>query len=468
MSGVQVPPPLFIFMKYIYPLFLKNIQKNNLIESKDTIIVAFSGGKDSVTLTLLLKKLKEDLNIKLKAAYFNHRIREDAEAEQRWVENFCVSNKIELIVESKDIIDFKEEKKLNLENAASLSRYEFLERTSKRFKNSKISTAHTGSDLTETFLMKLFRGSGFRGLSSIYTQKGRMIIRPLLIFTEDDILSFLDRNKIKYYKDYTNDQNEFLRNRIRNILMPEIKKIEPNINKHIFKTVLLVQDEYEYLSESAKRFLKKKLILSSVLPLKNFKDLHIALKRNVLREYIRILKGDLLNIDFEHIESILKDYSKTDGISIPGLTLKFQKDFIYPSDFFIPEYSYEVKSKGKLRIKEINGEIEIKTDTVYKKPVNNFEIIAHSSKVEFPLIIRNPKKDDKYMKLNSSFIQKIFEMIRISGIPPEMRNLCPVLINGDGNPVWVAGSPVSESLKVTEKKEKSFIRISYKKHVMFD
>ena len=114
MSGVQVPPPLFIFMKYIYPLFLKNIKENNLIEDNDTIIVAFSGGKDSVTLALLLKKLKKDINFMLKAVYFNHRIRKDAQDEQRWVERFCGSNHMELIIGSQDVIDFKNKKKFRV------------------------------------------------------------------------------------------------------------------------------------------------------------------------------------------------------------------------------------------------------------------------------------------------------------------------------------------------------------------
>ena len=461
MSGVQVPPPLFILMKYIYPNFLKHIKKNNLINNKDTIILAFSGGKDSVTLALLLNRLKDDINITLKAAYFNHKIRKDAAAEQRWAENFCRFNHLELIVGSKDVIGFKNKKKLNLENAASISRYRFFEGVASGFKHCKIATAHTQSDLTETFLIKLFRGSGFRGLTAIYSQKGEKIIRPLLIFTKEDILSFLSRNKIGNYEDYTNVQNEFLRNRIRNTLMPEIKKIEPDIDKHIFKTALMVQDEYDYLNEFCKKFLETHLILKKILPIQSFTNLHIALKRNILREYVRNLKGDLLNIDFEHIENILENIHITEGISIPGLNLTFHKGFVFPQDLSIPEYHYTSQSDGILRIKEIGCEIKIEKKDVFKMPKNNFELLIPYSKVKFPLIIRNPKKGDRYIKMNTTFNQKVFEMIRVAGFPSELRNLCPVVINGDQEIIWGVGSPISDLFKVEDIKSNKFVKIIF-------
>ena len=185
------------------------------------------------------------------------------------------------------------------------------------------------------------------------------------------------------------------------------------------------------------------------------------MKRNILREYVRMLKGNLLDIDFEHIENILQNLSRTKGISIPGLNLTFHKGFIFPHDLSIPDYSYTIQSTGMVKINEIEGKIKIESIKSYKKPPNNLEIIVPFFNIKFPLTIRNPNREDRYIKMNASFNQKVFEMIRISGIPSELRHLCPVIINGNEEMIWVVGSPISESFKTKNKKDKHFTKISY-------
>ncbi len=460
MSGVQIPPPLFLLMKNLYPLFLKNIKRLKLIDNNETIIIALSGGKDSVTLTHLLKKLQESINFQLIAAYFNHQIRKDSKKEEHWIENFCKSLNIKLLKAKGDVISYKLKNKLNLEHAASILRYRFLNNVSSKYKNSKIATAHTKSDLFETFLIKLLRGSGNQGLSAIFTKKGDNIIRPLLIFSKEDIISFLKRNKIQYYEDYTNKQNEFIRNKIRNTIIPHIKEIEPNIENQIFKTITIIQQENEYFTNLARQILKENLILEKILPLNIISIYNLALKRHIIREYIRILKGNLLNIDFGHIENIINTSSKSSGISIPGIDLKFHKGYIFPYDIFIPDYKYLINSYGTVKIKEINKIIKIEQIEDYIKPEDNYEIVLPYSQIKFPLLMRNAKKTDKYIKINSSFNQKIFEMIRESGIPYELRNLCPVLLNYNEKIIWCYGSPISDSFKIKNKNRGKFLKIT--------
>jgi tRNA(Ile)-lysidine synthase len=446
-------------MKYLYQPFRKNIEDSNLINPGNTIIAAFSGGKDSLTLLLLLKELQKDLDFQLTAAYFNHNIRKDAQVEEQWIKKFCTSIKIELAVGGGDVPAYKKKHKLNLENAASMLRSRFLGKVAAKYETGKIATAHSRSDLTETFFIKLLRGSGSRGLSAIYSRVGEDVIRPLLIFSQKDIFSFLARNKIKYYLDYSNEQNVFLRNKIRHILIPEIEKIEPDIDDRIFKTVTLIRDEYEYFTETAAAFLKDNLILNMILPVETLKNTRLALQRHILREYIRLLKGNLLDIDFEHVENIITGISKSKGIAIPGLELKFHKGFIYPKNISIPDYNYVIDSPGAVELKEIHETIILEEGHSYKSPANNFEIVVPYSSLKFPLTVRSPRKKDKYTKLNSSFKLRVFEMIREAGFPAELRNLCPVLTDGDGLLIWVAGSPAAEPFKVVDKKGKRFLNI---------
>jgi len=447
-------------MNILYPSFLENIKKNHLVEEHDTIVLGFSGGKDSVTLFYLLQELKKEIDFHLAAAYFNHKLRSDAAREQQWVQNFCQSRNMELVIGSKNVIQFKKKHKLNLEHAASLSRYSFFKKVSSQYKNAKVATAHTKSDLTETFFIKLFRGSGLQGLSTIYSKKENTIIRPLLLFDQAEILAFLKRNNIPFYRDYTNEQDEFLRNRIRHHVVPEIKKIEPNIHRHIFKTVSIIQEEYDYFSELAKKILAEHLILDKVLPANILENYHLALQRHIIREYIRLLKGNLLNIDFVHIEAVRTRHSEAGGLAIPGIELTFHKGFIFPGDFSIPDYSYKIKSPGSLEIKETGQTVIVENVDTFQKPVDNKKIIIPFSLVKFPLTVRNPISRDKYIKINTTINQKVFETIRASGIPSELRNLCPVILNGDGEIIWVVGSPVAEAFKVEDSKVREFLKIS--------
>jgi tRNA(Ile)-lysidine synthase len=448
-------------MKYIYPPFFRHISDKQLIRAGDTIIAAFSGGKDSLSLLHLMKRLEQDIPVQLIAAYFNHRIRTDHSEEQRFVEKTCRDMDIQLVVQSEDVESYRKKNRLNLEHAASLLRYRFLEEAGRKYRPAKIATGHTRSDLAETFLIKLLRGSGSRGLSSIYARKGTRIIRPLLIFSKEETEDFLQRNHIGFYSDTTNLDNTLLRNRIRHILLPEIKKIEPGIERHLFNTAAIIQDEYDYFISRSREFLTQNLILDHVLPMDPLKSQHPALQRFILREYIRRLKGDLLDINFSHIENILHHQSRARCGSLPGLSLKYRKGFLYPANFRIPAYHYTADSLGTIVLNETGKKISIKKTGAFRTPRNNFEMITPLKTLRFPLRIRNANRNDAYTKINSGINQSVFEMIRSTGIPSDLRNLCPLILDAVKNPVWVAGSPLAEPFKVKEKKQGPFIRISY-------
>jgi len=446
-------------MNILFPPFNDNIRKNSLILPGDKIILGLSGGKDSVTLLYLLQELQKEMDFQLVSAYFNHKLRSDAHREQEWVGELCRSREVKLVIGSKDVAGFKEAHKLNLEHAASISRYHFFQQVSSGYPNAKVATAHTKSDLTETFLIKLFRGSGLQGLTTISSRKENAIIRPLLLFDEEDILGFLHRNGIPYYIDYTNEQDEFLRNRIRHHVVPEIKKIEPGIHQRIFRTVSLIQEEYEYFSGTARDVLSKCLILDKVLPGAILNDYPLAIRRHIIREYLRLLKGNLLNIDFDHIEAVRTLFSKMRGLALPGVELSFHKGYIFPKDFSIPGYSYSIAGPGIFDIPEIRKTITVEITPSFQKPADNNSIITPLDLIRFPLTVRPPFKEDKYIKINTTINQKVIEMIRASGFPSELRNLCPVVMNGNGDITWAAGSPAANSYKAGALKDKKYLKI---------
>lgn len=446
-------------MKLLFPEFKKNIQDHELVRAGDTVILGFSGGKDSVTLAMLLQELQKQVPFRLVAAYFNHRLRADAREEENWVRAFCAARGIEFEIGSRDLKRFRAENRLNLEHAASLSRYDFFSTLAGKIPGARIATAHSRSDLSETFFIKLFRGSGLQGLSAIFQNKEKKIIRPLLIFSEAQILAFLERNRIHFYQDPTNRQPDFLRNRIRHQLLPEVKKIEPDVEERIFRTVLLIQDEFDYFQGLAREILKKHLLLGAILSGAAFQGLHPALARHLAREYLRLLKGDLLGVGFEHIADFLESLRSGRGLSLPGLNLKFSKGWIFPEKIRIGDYALEITGCGSWPVPAIGRTITLKKTARFQMPPGNSEIMVPGSRLRFPLLARPARSSDKYRKIHSLYKQCVLEMIRSSGLPAPLRRLCPVLENGDGEIIWVCGSPLAAPFAVDDTACGPFFRI---------
>ncbi len=447
-------------MKILFPEFKKNIQDHELVRAGDTVILGFSGGKDSVAMAVLLQELQKYLSFRLVAAYFNHRLRPDAREEEHWVSSFCAARGIELRTGSRDLRRFKEENRLNLEHAASLSRYDFFSTLAGKIPGARIATAHNRSDLGETFFIKLFRGSGLQGLSAIFQNKEKKIIRPLLVFSEAEILAFLKRNRLEYYQDPTNLQLDFLRNRIRHTLMPAVKKIEPEVEDRIFKTVLLIQDEFDYFQGLTREILQARLQLGAILQTRAFEGLHPALARHLAREYLRLLKGDLLGVGFEHIADFLQSLESGRGLSLPGLNLKFSKGWIFPEKIRIDDYRLEIPGPGRWPIPEIGSILSVKRVARFRMPKDNLEILVAEKSLRFPLRLRPARPADKYRKIHSPYKQSVLEMIRSSGMPAPLRHLRPLLENGDGRIVWVRGSPLAAPFAVEDGDRGPFMSIA--------
>ncbi|MCU0235738.1 MAG: tRNA lysidine(34) synthetase TilS [Acidobacteria bacterium] len=447
-------------MKLLFPEFKKNIERHELVRPGDTLILGFSGGKDSVTLALLLLELQKHTPFRLIAAYFNHRLRADAGDEEKWVHRFCAGRGIELKTGRRDVKRFREESGLNLEHAASLSRYDFFNALAAKTPGARIATAHSRSDLAETFFIKLFRGSGLQGLSAIFQNKEKKIIRPLLIFSEKEILAFLQRNRLECYQDPTNLQQDFLRNRIRHDLLPVINGIEPEIEERIFRTVLLIQDEFDHFQGEARAGLEANLLLGAILPARAFAGLHPAQARHLARECLRRLKGDLLGVGFEHIAGFLDSLDTGRGLSLPGLNLKFAKGWIFPEKIRIADYQLEITGPGAWPVAEIGRVITLKRTKRFRLPGDNSQVVFPEAKLLFPLRARSASATDKYRKIHSPYAQSVFEMIRSSGLPAPLRRLAPLLENGDGEILWVCGSPVAAPFAMDGPSSGPFVQVA--------
>ena len=303
---------------------LKNIQKNNMISYGDKVIVAVSGGPDSMCLLSLLVSLKDKYNLKLYAAHLNHLIRgEEAYDDENYVKDFCLKNNIEFYVKRVKIIEMAKMKGVSEETCGREERYLFFNELKDKLKADKIALAHNANDSAETLLMRIMRGTSVEGLVGIKPVRDNIYIRPLITITRDEIEKYCEEKDLKPHIDKTNLINIYTRNKIRLDLIPYMKdNFNQNIVKALNRLSLSASIDSDYFSietcEKYKLYCDKKeekVIIYNIA----FKE-HKALITRLIKRAIEDLKGDALNIEMIHIQSIINLQKGKTGnrVSIPG------------------------------------------------------------------------------------------------------------------------------------------------------
>lgn len=290
--------------------FLETIEKFNLINSGDSIVVGVSGGPDSICLLTLLNKYKNDLNIKLYVAHINHMIRTVADDETEYVKKYCNKLGIQCFVKKIDVIQKSKVDKIGTEEAGRLARYDFFDEVLKLTKSNKIATAHNSNDNAETVLMNIIRGSGTSGLKGIMPIRDNKYIRPIIECERKDIEKYCEFNNLQPKFDESNKENIYTRNKIRNLLIPYLKEqYNPNIIQTINRLSELVKKENDYLDKQAQYYFDRILIDYNnqiVLELKQFNELDEVIKSRIILLAIEKTIGTTQGIEKVNIKDIIK------------------------------------------------------------------------------------------------------------------------------------------------------------------
>lgn len=302
---------------------LETITKYNLIQNGDKIVVGVSGGPDSISLINVLNEIKNDNTIKLDfdlvVAHINHNIREEAKADEEFVVNYCKQKGVENYVLSIDVEKKAKEEKRGTEETGRNVRYEFFEEILEKTKSNKIATAHTANDNAETVIMNMMRGSGTSGLKGIRPIRDGKFIRPLIDTTREEIEIYCEEQKLNPRIDKTNFENDYTRNKVRNILIPMIKEqFNPNIIMTINRLSDILNEENEYLDDLTNQKYKEILVEENignqiVLNLKTFNKQDLVIKKRLILHTINRLQGNAQGLGKIHIEDIIKLCDKNLG-----------------------------------------------------------------------------------------------------------------------------------------------------------
>ncbi|MBW1784054.1 MAG: tRNA lysidine(34) synthetase TilS, partial [Deltaproteobacteria bacterium] len=285
----------------------KTISKYHMLEHGDRVIVAVSGGADSVCLLHILHRLTDVWGLTLVVAHFNHGLRPDAdEDETRFVRIMASSLHLDVVVEKAQPAIPPEG--ASLEERARDARYRFLKNVQKEYDAHKIATGHTLNDQAETVLMRLLRGSGPAGLSGIHPVRENFIIRPLIEISRIDIEAYLGHRQLEHMTDASNTEVRHLRNDIRLNLIPQLQRYQPRIIEVLGRTAEITGEENRWFDAQAETWIKKQRGTGPsdemVIPLSGFTDLPEPLQNHVVRKALQMVSGSLSRINLHHIEAI--------------------------------------------------------------------------------------------------------------------------------------------------------------------
>ena len=299
---------------------LKTIKKYNLLSSGDRVLIAVSGGPDSLALLFIFSELSIKLGLNIFVGHLNHGTRgRAADLDEKFVKKVCQGLNVRFFSRK---VKWSQPKQINEEKLRSL-RYEFLIGVAKKQKIEKIALAHTLDDQAETVLMRLLRGTGLFGLISIMPKrkiKSCIIIRPTIEVSRTEIDDYLKRLKIKPRQDKTNFSRRFLRNRLRHEVLENLRGINPNIKGTLARFAQQAAIDYDYLHREASRFIKLKPRRLVEIRLAEFSRLHLALQRMVIRLALERVSGGLKSFTNKHWEEIQDLVISRPGGSIVNLT----------------------------------------------------------------------------------------------------------------------------------------------------
>jgi len=313
----------------------QTIAKYNMLIAEERVVVAFSGGPDSVALFHLLRSLKKELKLEIYLAHLNHMLRgRESDADAAFVRRIAGRYKVPVFIQAKDIRALAKKEKRSVEDAARKARYGFLLNVARQTGAKKIALGHQRDDQAETLLMRFIRGSGPRGLAGIPPVRrvgNRLIIRPLIEVSRKEITSYLNQCRIKYRTDSSNLKTDYLRNRIRIKLLPLLEKeYNPNVRQTLFNLVEILRSNYEYIQMLARKgyrdCLKVKGKNAISLSLSKLKCYPPALQSEIIRLLIEQLKG---KIDYKHwqdIEGLLSDKPTGSVVHLPA-SLRAEKGY---------------------------------------------------------------------------------------------------------------------------------------------
>ena len=430
-------------MKEVY-LYLKDLLNDN-----DTVVVATSGGPDSMALFHLLLRIKKIKKINIICSHVNHNTgRTGQDEEELYVKEVC--EKYNITFESMKIENYDN---LNFESEARDKRYNYFEELINKYNAKYLFTAHHGDDLIETVLMRIVRGStlkGYSGFSKVVDKGNYKIVRPLIEVTKEEIINYNEEYNIKYYIDQTNLEDIHTRNRYRKYILPKLKEEDKNVHLKFYKFSKIMLEYDEFIKKETNKYMN--IYEDNKLDIIKFNELEHIIKINIIYNILEdIYKNNLNLIHQNHIDLILNlanSNKANTSINLPNIvvTKKYNILEFNSEKQNIDNYKFELNITNKLA----NGYNIDMIDSIDSD--SNYVCRIDFNEVKRPLYVRNRLDGDKIEVKNLNGSKKIKDIFIDSKISLDDRNKWPIVVDSDDKIIWLPGLKKSKFDKTKNQK----------------
>ncbi len=460
-------------MNALYRRIIEFMQTNRILMRDEKILVALSGGPDSVFLLHFYAEIAREYGLHIEAFHLNHMIRTSAGRDESFALSLCKELGIVCYVYRSDVRAISKHQGISLEEAGREERYRIMSELVKRHKFDKVATAHQMDDNAETVLMHLTRGTGLKGLAGIPVRRGELI-RPLLCVSRQELMTHIDANHWDYCIDETNAEETYFRNRIRAEMMPFFTQENPSFARAVLQTAEITAEADRFFTSCAEQIALHKCESNVNARYKEIAALAPIVQVYVFLRMMCALKGNAKNFSYtqsKKLSALIADQQNTVwSCDVSGAVFRRQYEALIceletPSGKMV-FFEYPVSSEGIFLFPELKCTIEIKPAKKMQKNANNRYIkLIDYDKIKHNLYVRNKKEGDFFYPLGMDGKKSIKKYLIDKKIERFRRDrillLCDGSIENSGNAiVCVLGCEMDDRYKVTEKTN-NILQIEY-------
>ena len=441
------------------------LEEQTVLAQGEKVVLAVSGGLDSMVLLDLMDRLRKEMGIELHVAHLDHQLRPESAADSRFVVREADRRGLPCTCGSLDVAGYAHRERLSLEDGARRLRYRFLDEVACETGAGKIALGHHAGDQAETVIMRLLRGSGTRGLGGMEMLRQGVYFRPMLEFERVALEEYAREASLEFREDASNADLRFVRNRIRHRLMPQLQRYNPGIVATLQRTARLLRDEDDFLDIAAEEALEKATWKEGIpgcgpgkitLDASRLLGYHIALQRRIVRKLLQGLSMREGPFDFDHVERVLGVARRPDSglhVIAAGLAVQRSRELLIvgrmegvsvegkicvPGEIAVPEGGISLHAKR----------LPVSCFSAKKMDLGRERAAFDAARLGTELCFRSPRPGDRFQPLGMTGHKKLSDFFIDRKWPRLLRDELLLLTRPDGEIVWVVGLRPGHSFRV--------------------
>ena len=448
-------------------MLLKKVQNtllaHSMLQSGDRVLVAVSGGPDSVALCHILHQLRQAYGVELVAVHVHHGLRgREADQDAAFVQNLARQLGLPIVMQRVNVHTWQKEHGGSLQMAARELRYQCLHQIMADEGASKLALGHNADDQAEEILLRIFRGAGQRGLTGMPPRTRKGVIRPLLECHRHEITSYLENRNLAFRQDESNLKPWCQRNLLRLELLPRLMEdFNSNLSATLLRTSNIFREEEGFWDSLLCEWLDRHSVVGEDgglrLPIGPLLETHPAMQKRLLRRAVEKVKGNLRGFGFHHTEILLqlcRSAAASSRIDLPG-KVKAEKNYSWltirlhhhtPQDFY-----YKIVGPGSYPFPRLNHRMIVEYAAAVPTPEFSShpkESLVDLDKVSFPLVLRSGRTGDRFRPLGLGGGKKLKKFFIDAKIPKNQRRNVPILCS-QKHIIWVVGFRLDDRVKIT-------------------